>query len=124
MRTDETADQSTPRRDSAVLPGVPVPGLVQIYSADAPVFGVRSVTAAPVVIGRGDDCDIVIDDRRASRRHAEVRFVDGGWRIEDLGSHNGTFVDAARIEGTFVTTHDAVLATGNTVFLLFADVRP
>jgi transcriptional regulator with PAS, ATPase and Fis domain len=79
---------------------------------------------APIVIGRGDDCDIVIDDRRASRRHAEVRFEAGAWVVADLGSHNGTFVDGARLEQPIRVTTDAVLATGNTVFLLLRDTRP
>ena len=40
-----------------------------------------------------------LDDGRASRIHAEVRWAGDGWRVRDLGSHNGTFVDGRKVEG-------------------------
>jgi transcriptional regulator with GAF, ATPase, and Fis domain len=51
-----------------------------------------------LVIGRASSNEIPIPDDRSSRRHAEIYF-DGGWRIRDLGSRNGTFVDGERISG-------------------------
>jgi len=51
-----------------------------------------------VLVGRGRECDLVIDDPMVSRRHAEVRKMpDGRIVITDLGSSNGTFVDGHRI---------------------------
>jgi hypothetical protein len=48
-------------------------------------------------VGRSVRCDIVVNDTRASRRHAQ--FVVSGRRltVEDLGSANGTFVNGERI---------------------------
>ncbi len=119
---DETADQSVPRR-SSVAPGTP--GIVQVYATDTPVFAIRTVEQ-PVVIGRGDDCTWTIDDRRASRRHARIAFTQGAWSVEDLDSHNGTYVDADRIDGKVRLAGDAeaVVAIGNAVFLLVPDVAP
>ena len=51
-----------------------------------------------LVIGRASSNEIPVPDDRSSRRHAEI-FFDGGWRIRDLGSRNGTFVDGERISG-------------------------
>jgi transcriptional regulator of acetoin/glycerol metabolism len=49
-------------------------------------------------IGRGDDCDLVLDDAAASRTHVQIEPRPGGcFAIVDLGSRNGTFVDGARI---------------------------
>jgi hypothetical protein len=48
-------------------------------------------------IGRAEDCDIVINDARASRRHARVLRRDDYIVIEDLGSRNGTIVNNVRI---------------------------
>lgn len=52
------------------------------------------------VVGRGRDCDIVLEDSGVSRRHAELRPGDGGWSIEDLGSTNGVRVNGSLIRGS------------------------
>jgi len=49
----------------------------------------------PLVLGRVRGADLVIRDARASRRHAELTPVEGGLRLRDLGSANGTEVDGA-----------------------------
>jgi S1-C subfamily serine protease len=46
----------------------------------------------PLVLGRVQGADLVIRDARASRRHAELTPLDGGVRLRDLGSANGTLV--------------------------------
>jgi two-component system, NtrC family, response regulator AtoC len=45
-----------------------------------------------LVLGRGTDCDIAIDDVMMSRRHARIALAPGGVQVEDLGSRNGTFL--------------------------------
>ena len=47
----------------------------------------------PLVLGRVQGADLVIRDARASRRHAELVPEEGGLRLHDLGSANGTLVD-------------------------------
>jgi putative nucleotidyltransferase with HDIG domain len=47
--------------------------------------------------GRLASLEIVLDDSSVSRRHAEVRNSDDGWRVRDLGSTNGTFVNGVRL---------------------------
>jgi diguanylate cyclase (GGDEF)-like protein len=47
----------------------------------------------PVVIGRGNDCDIRINDHSVSRRHARVQPGADGYYAVDLQSTNGTFVN-------------------------------
>src|SRR4051812_30391359 len=47
--------------------------------------------SADLVIGRGDMCDVRIEDDSVSRRHARL-VVDETVTIEDLGSRNGTRV--------------------------------
>jgi FHA domain/GAF domain len=50
-----------------------------------------------VVVGRGADCDFRIDDESVSRRHAELWRDGEHWRVIDLGSKNGTFLDGSRV---------------------------
>ncbi|WP_165064040.1 SpoIIE family protein phosphatase [Paludisphaera rhizosphaerae] len=55
------------------------------------------VTADLTVIGRSLDCDLVLDPKTVSRRHAEIaRRRDEYW-IRDLESTRGTFLDGQRV---------------------------
>ena len=54
------------------------------------------------VIGRHPDSALVVEDDRVSRRHVQVRHLDGEWILEDLGSANGTFVDGMRVSRRIV----------------------
>jgi pSer/pThr/pTyr-binding forkhead associated (FHA) protein len=48
---------------------------------------------ASTTLGRHTGCDIVIDQAAVSRRHARIVRSAEGYRISDLGSMNGTYVD-------------------------------
>jgi pSer/pThr/pTyr-binding forkhead associated (FHA) protein len=53
-----------------------------------------------VRFGRHPDCEVSFDAHRdidASSRHAELRPLDAGWVLVDLGSSNGTYVEGRRI---------------------------
>ena len=78
--------------------------------SEGPLAGQRVEVDAELVLGR-EDASLTIDDEEISRRHAIVRPTDGGIEIEDLGSTNGTYVNAVRIEGP------TRLAGGDTVKL-------
>jgi hypothetical protein len=51
------------------------------------------------LVGRDEQCDIVIGDPSVSRRHARLLVDGSGVVVEDLQSKNGTFVDGVRISG-------------------------
>ena len=44
------------------------------------------------------DCEVVVDDTGASRRHAQVRTIDGVSTLTDLGSTNGTKVNGRDVQ--------------------------
>ena len=50
-----------------------------------------------ISIGRAPDSDIVVDDRLASRRHAQMYREHGQFVVGDCGSRNGTFLNGQRI---------------------------
>jgi pSer/pThr/pTyr-binding forkhead associated (FHA) protein len=51
-----------------------------------------------VVMGRSRSCELTLDAGQASRRHAAVRFADGRFRVRDLGSTNGTFLNGESLK--------------------------
>ena len=57
----------------------------------------------PRTIGRGDGCDIVLDDKQVSKVHAELLATERGVRVRDLGSRNGIFLGTTRIVEAFLT---------------------
>jgi pSer/pThr/pTyr-binding forkhead associated (FHA) protein len=61
--------------------------------------------AGRVRFGRHPDCEVAFDAHRdidASSRHAELRKLEAGWVLVDLGSSNGTYVEGHRVTETQV----------------------
>jgi pSer/pThr/pTyr-binding forkhead associated (FHA) protein len=57
----------------------------------------KEVSAEKYVIGRNQDCDLVIDNLGISRQHAEIVMEAGVPILKDLKSNNGTYVNGKRI---------------------------
>jgi transcriptional regulator of acetoin/glycerol metabolism len=121
-RGEDTIDQSDEPRAGAAAAGPPEPGLVQLWATDAAYYQV-TVFRGSIVVGRGPDCGVVLDDPRVSRRHVVIEHYAGRWLVRDLGSHNGTFLDGRRVLEPAATEGEAILAVGNALFLLTPDVR-
>jgi len=85
------------------------------YPPDSGAAIIRSLAPEGVLrIGRASDCDLILEHPSISRAHAELRGEDRGWRLLDLGSKNGSFIDGH-------TTSDAML--DRTCWLRFGDVH-
>jgi VWFA-related protein len=50
-------------------------------------------------VGRGTECELVLDSRQVSRVHAIIEALDGAYRLLDEGSRNGTYVNGRRVQG-------------------------
>jgi pSer/pThr/pTyr-binding forkhead associated (FHA) protein len=102
--------QAMSQQEIAEASGIGLEGL------EAPALVVRSggragesfhPTKAETTIGRSPDCDVFLDDVTVSRKHAVlVRDENGGFRIEDQGSLNGTFLNRKRIDSAGLENGD------------------
>ncbi len=70
------------------------------------------INTSVVTIGRRDTNDIVIDDMRISRVHAQIRHIADGYMIFDAGSTGGTFVNSTRITQQLLKTGDVISLGG------------
>ena len=66
----------------------------------------------PVVIGRAAPADLILEGNTVSRRHCKLEAEDGRVTLEDLGSTNGTYVNAARLNRPAVLEDGALIGIG------------
>jgi FHA domain len=64
---------------------------------EGPSAGRQIALGKALVVGRGQDAQVVLDDPRASRMHARISPHGGTAVVEDLGSSNGTFVNGNQL---------------------------
>ena len=76
------------------------------------------LSQGPVLIGRGADAAIRLDDDYVSTRHARIAASGDQWFVEDLGSTNGTFVGSARITQPTTITVGTQVRIGKTILEL------
>ena len=72
----------------------------------------------PVLIGRGADAAIRLDDDYVSTRHARIAASGDQWFVEDLGSTNGTYVGTVRITQPTTISLGTQVRIGKTVLEL------
>jgi two-component system response regulator AtoC len=105
----------------------PAPGddlrfyLLVVYNGSSSLFHLPPT--GTVLIGRSPTADLQLADEAASRSHATILCADGVAQVRDLGSHNGTFLNGERVEGTRALLSGDVLAIGDVTLVLHAEVR-
>src|SRR3954454_860984 len=81
-----------------------------VHVVDGANEGERAdLASAPILIGRGSDAAIRLDDDYVSTRHARIASSGDQWFVEDLGSTNGTYIGSHRL------TQPTSLQVGSTV---------
>ena len=71
-----------------------------------------------IMIGRGADCQIILDDDYVSTRHARVVSAENGIYVEDMGSTNGSYVNGQRITAPTTITMSDTVRIGKTILKL------
>ena len=96
-----------PRDDSFALTVALGPRKGQSVAADV---------SRRLLVGRGQTCQLQIVDRRMSREHFVAEWSEGSWKIRDLTSRNGTFLNDQRVDHIVEVRDGDLLTAGDTVF--------
>jgi pSer/pThr/pTyr-binding forkhead associated (FHA) protein len=75
-----------------------------------------------VVLGRAG-ADINLDDAEASRQHAALEILGDHAIVRDLGSTNGTFVDAQRVQQHVITNQGEFRIGSHVLMLIVTDIE-
>ena len=99
-RERRTAQQAQKQAGKARKPARGTPREVVVL--DGPNAGQRVplssvLDGTPLLIGRGPDAAIRLDDDYVSTRHARIGVSGDTWYVEDLGSTNGTYIGGQRL---------------------------
>ena len=90
--------------------------LVHIYPT-GPSMGRRyPLGHKDLLVGRGDDCDIRIQDNSVSRKHVKIEPAEDGYCVSDLGSTNGTFVNDKQLNAASPLHDGDYLRVGNCLY--------
>jgi pSer/pThr/pTyr-binding forkhead associated (FHA) protein len=76
-----------------------------------------------LVVGRSSSCHLVLEDSMVSRRHAELLVFEDSVTVKDLGSINGLYVNARRVEGSQRLKEGDTLQIGQREFILRSLLR-
>ncbi len=68
----------------------------------------HDISREVVTVGRHPESDIFLDDVTVSRKHAEILRSEGGYRIRDVGSLNGTYVNRVRVDSVDLRNGDEI----------------
>lgn len=72
----------------------------------------RLLTFAPVLVGREPDNHIVLEHPAVSGHHLQFTYHHNRWWVEDLASHNGTFLNGIRLNTPAVLISDDTIRLG------------
>ena len=112
---DEADDKVT--RTHRLPPKVVLRGVSGTY------FGKIVPVRGRLVIGRGSECDLILDEPEMSRQHAVIENFGDGVYLRDLGSANGTFVNGVQVRDAVLHPDDQIAFDRNR-FLLEAPSLP
>lgn len=95
-------------------------GQYRLVVRQGPIPGqVFELTKDEIYIGRDIANDFVINDAEVSRKHARLNLEGDRYKIEDLNSTNGTYIDGQRLIGPHLMSIGEIIMFGDNVGVVF-----
>ncbi len=91
-----------------------------IFPSGGANFSEYEIKKEEISIGRGKECDIVLNDKKSSRKHAVIKNSGLSYVIQDLNSSNGTYVDGNKINEQ-ILSGDETIQIGEVIFNLMVE---
>ncbi len=86
---------------------------------------VYPLEADEIIIGRGEENEIVLNIAEVSRTHAVLTKAEEGFMIKDLGSTNGTYVDKKKVGGKYLLKPGDTIMLGDAIYMTYqVDLDP
>ena len=122
----ERGEDSMPSDQAALPPLAALPStkrysLAVIMGANA--GQIYTISKPRIVLGRGTESDVQLQDSEVSRRHAMIEIHVDEARVSDLGSTNGTYVDGVRIQRASIFSNQEFSLCTTTLMFIVTDVH-
>lgn len=88
--------------------GVPTGWLLRAKTGNVAGQTFAIPASGRAILGRSQNCDIIIPGTHVSRQHAELYFQSGKLHVKDLGSSNGTYVNRKKVDDAVVSSGDEI----------------
>jgi pSer/pThr/pTyr-binding forkhead associated (FHA) protein len=111
---DEAASRLDPESKTATIPGRPSQTIRELPNRLVMIIGPAVGASFPLldkrlVIGRGEDCDLPVNDTSVSRVHAEIHVIEGGkYEVLDRDSSNGVRVNGVELKRAILDVGDVI----------------
>ena len=95
--------------DAPPAAGVDAAALIELDQVEGTAGRrMHDIKEEKVTVGRSPESDIFLDDVTVSRKHAEIERGERGYRISDVGSLNGTYVNRVRVDAVDLRNGDEI----------------
>jgi pSer/pThr/pTyr-binding forkhead associated (FHA) protein len=111
---EDTVARLDPESKTATIPGRPSQTIRELPNRLVMILGPAVGASFPLldkrlVIGRGEDCDLPVNDTSVSRVHAEIHVIEGGrYEVIDRDSSNGVRVNGVELKRTILDAGDVI----------------
>lgn len=111
---EDAAARLDPESKTATIPGRPSQTIRELPNRLVMILGPAVGASFPLldkqlVIGRGEDCDLPVNDTSVSRVHAEIHVIEGGrYEVIDRDSSNGVRVNGVELKRAILDAGDVI----------------